>query len=56
MSPGGIGAALVAIALGIVLWQGRARRCSRHHRWAGRLAWMLAALAFAAGVWLLSAG
>lgn len=49
-----IGTALVTLAAIIVFWQGRARTCTRHNRWAGHFAWMLAALSFATGVWLIS--
>lgn len=49
-----LGMALLAVAAIIVFWQGRACTCTRHSRWAGHFAWMLAALSCAAGVWLIS--
>lgn len=40
---------------GIAVWQRRARTCSLHRRWIGRVAWVLAGLCAGAGVALLVA-
>lgn len=50
-----LGLLLIALALGIVWKQSRARGCSRHSRLAGALALLLAAACALAGVILLAA-
>jgi len=49
-----LGLLLIALALGIVWKQSRARSCSRHSHLAGRLALLLAAGCALAGIVLLA--
>jgi hypothetical protein len=44
----------IVLGLAIALWQRRAVTCSRHSRWAGRLAWVLSGLCVLGGAALLA--